>query len=608
MSRPLALLALALSAGLVLLGMPSFSGATYVGTTRNAASSVTASSDWTPPSVTVRNPDASVKDTVTVTADAADGESGVASVVVQYLPGGGSTWVTICTAATAPYSCSWNTRNVADGAYDLRARATDNAGYTTVSETVRTTVANAVVVVLEQPADVVRGTVPLTTTLSGAGSLTYKVDVQYVLADATNWRTITGCAALSSPYTCSWVTTSFTNDTYDLRAVAVTGTTSTISAVVGDVQVDNLAPAVTMTDPGTPLRGAVTFAATATDADSGVATVALQYAAAGTSTWKELCTLTTAPYSCRFDTLALADGSYSVRAVATDEAGNTTTSAVVANRVVDNTVSSVSLTNPGTYLSGTVNVTAVANSTAGVASVRIQRAATGSSTWTDLCTDTTSPYSCGWNTATVADGSYQLRAILLDGSGKLTTSAVSAGHVVDNSPLRAVDVQTTNGSGTAGKLSSGDVLRLTYSEQVSLSSLSAGWNGSSLAVAVRLRDGNSFTPGLGNKGDTLDVLRSVSGSTVVPLGSVRLGEDYVRSNRTVLLNATMTATTVTVNGVAATQITVVLGSVSSGSSSLRTVSAASTMQWTPSTSATDLTGRSCAVSTATETGASDREF
>lgn len=607
MSRPLALLALALSAGLVLLGMPSFSGATYVGTTRNTVSSVTASSDWTPPTVSVRTLGASVKDTVTVTADAADAESGIASVVVQYLPDGASTWTTICTVTTAPYSCSWNTKTVADGGYDLRARATDRAGYTTVSEVVRTTVANTLVVVLNEPADVVRGTVPLTTSLLGAGSLTYKVDVQYVLAGATNWRTITGCAALSSPYTCSWATSSFANDAYDLRAVAVTGTTSTTSAVVSDVEVDNLAPTVTMTDPGSPLRGSVTFAASAADANSGVAAVALQYAATGTSTWKELCTVTATPYSCRFDTLGLADGSYSVRAVATDEAGNATTSGVIASRIVDNTVSSVSLNDPGTDLTGTVDITAAANSTAGVTSVRIQRAPTGSATWSDLCTDTTAPYSCTWNTTTVVDGSYQLRAILLDGSGKTTTSAVSPGHIVDNSPLRGADVQTVNGTGTAGRLDSGDVVRLTYSDQVNLTSLSSGWNGSALGVVVRVRDGNTL--GLGNKGDTLDVLRTAGGA-VVPLGSVRLNEDYVKSNRTAQVNATMTATTVTVNGAPVTQVTLTLGSPAGNTASkwLRTVSLVSALRWTPSASATDLSGRACSVAPATETGASDREF
>ena len=605
MSRPIALLALALSAGLVLLGMPSFSGATYIATTANTTSSVAAASDWTPPSVSVRNPGVSVKDTVVITADASDGESGVAEVVVQYLPEGSSTWVTLCTATTAPYSCSWNTKTVADGGYDLRARATDRAGYTTVSDTVRTTVANNLVVVLTRPADVVRGTVPLSTALSGTGSLTYTVDVQYAVADTTSWRTITGCSSLSSPYTCSWSTTGIANGLYDLRAVAVTGgTSSTSSTVVAGVRVDNAAPtAVVMQDPGTPLRGSVTFAASATDAESGVATVLLQYAVSGTATWQELCTITTAPYSCRFDTAAVPDGTYSLRAVATDVAGNTTTSATVTNRVVDNTVSSVSLNDPGTYLEGTVNLTAVASSSAGVTSVRIQRAATGSSTWTDICTDTTSPYSCSWNTTAVADGSYQLPAVLLDGSGKTTVSAVSTGHLVDNTPLRGSDVQAVNGTGTAGRLDSGDVIRLTYTEQVNLSTLTSGWNGSALGVTVRLRDGNIL--GLGNKGDTLDVLRS---GAPVALGSVRLNEEYVASNQTVQLNATMTASTVTVNGTTATQVTLTLGTVVSGSNSLRTVTVSATMQWTPSATATDLTGRPCSTALVTESGTVDRDY
>ncbi len=604
MSRPLALLALALSAGLVLLGMPSFSGATYVGTTRNTLSSVTAASDWTPPSVSVRNPGTSVKGTVTVTADAADGESGIAQVVIEQSAEGSGTWTTLCTTTTAAYSCSWNTKNVTDGGRELRARATDVAGYVTVSDVVRTTVANNLLVTLSRPADAVRGTVPLTTTVTGAGSLTYRVDVQYVPAGGTSWSTITGCAGLASPYTCSWATAAFASGPYDLRAVAVTGTSSTTSAVVSGVLVDNTAPTVTMSDPGSPLRGSVTFAATASDAGSGIATVSVQYAATGTSTWTELCADTSAPYSCAFDTTRLADGSYALRAVATDLAGNSATSGAVANRVVDNTVSSVSLTSPGPYVSGTVTLTATASSTAGVTSVRIQRAPDGSATWTDLCTDTTSPYTCSWNTTGVADGTYSLRAVLLDGSGKTTVSTVSTGHVVDNTPLRAVDVQTT-GAATLGRLSSGDVMTLTYSEQVNLSSISSGWNGSALAVAVRLRDAALLGQGAS---DTVDVLSSAGSSTVVPLGSVRLNQDYVNANATTVANATMTATTVTVNGAPATQITLTVGSVVSGSASLRTVTLASTMQWTPSTSVTDLAGLACTSAVASETGPADREF
>ena len=96
---------------------------------------------------------------------------------------------------------------------------------------------------------------------------------------------------------------------------------------------DAVAPSgVTIADPGSPLRGTVTLSGTATDTGSGVASVRMQIAPAGTSTWSTACTDTTAPYSCSVDTTSIADGLYDVRALATDVAGNTATSAVVANR------------------------------------------------------------------------------------------------------------------------------------------------------------------------------------------------------------------------------------------------------------------------------------
>ncbi|MFP5394480.1 MAG: aconitase family protein, partial [Gammaproteobacteria bacterium] len=65
---------------------------------------------------------------------------------------------------------SWNTKLGADGSYRLRAVATDKAGYSTTSDTVTTTVANNLLVVLASPGDVVRGTVPVTATFDPVGS------------------------------------------------------------------------------------------------------------------------------------------------------------------------------------------------------------------------------------------------------------------------------------------------------------------------------------------------------------------------------------------------------------------------------------------------------
>ncbi|WP_269304004.1 Ig-like domain-containing protein [Aeromicrobium sp. HA] len=601
--RSLGLLAVLALLSVAALVAPGFSSAAFTSTTDSTAT-VTASPDWTPPTVTVTSPGTAVQGTVTVAAEASDSGLGVKDVTLEYSVVGSGTWTAMCTDTTAPYSCAWNTAALADGRYDLRARATDLAGYETTSDAVRTAVANKLLVVMNDPGDTVRGTVQLSAAAFNTGTLSHTVRIQYRLAGASTWST--ACSNLAAPYTCSWSSAAVTSGDYEFRAVLTAGTTTTTSEIVTDVTVDNVAPTVTMTDPGSPLSGTRTFAATAADAHSGVATVEIQYAASGTSTWKSLCTVEAEPWSCRAATNDLANGAYSFRAIATDEAGNATMSAAVANRVVDNTVSSVSLNDPGVLLSRTATLSAVASSTAGVTSVRIQYAPTGGSTWTDVCTDTTSPYSCTWDTTKVASAVYDLRAVLLDGSGRTTISALET-VPVDNSPLAGADVQTTNGSGSiAGQPGANDTVTFTYTAQVNPASIMAGWNGTSTNVQVRLRDGNVPALLRGSKGDTLDVM---NGSTVLGLGSVNLKGDYVRFLRTVSINATMTAGTVTVNGLERTVVTLKLGTFASGKAGdLKTSTTAAAMVWTPSSAATDLSGNRCSTTNVTETGTADKDF
>lgn len=590
-----------LAAGLVLLiALPVFASAGFSATIR-ATATVRSAADWTPPTVSVASPGGTVKDTVTLTASAADGESGIREVVIQHHPPNGTGWVTLCTVASSPYSCAWNTRAVANGTHVLRARATDHAGYATTSGTVTTVVANSVVVVLGDPGDVVRGTVSLPVTIHNPPLLVTSVSVEHAVAGSGTWKPV--CTKLTSPYTCSWTSTTVANDSYDLRAVVVSGTSTWTSAVRTDVLVDNLAPTVTMTDPGSPLRGTVTLTTVPTDTHSGVASVRIQRSPNGGSTWTDTCTVTSAPHSCRFDTTTIADGTWAFRAIATDVAGNATTSAAVTGRVVDNTVSSVSLEDPGAYLTGTVALRASANSTAGVDRVVVQRAPAGTTTWTDVCTVTTSPYTCAWNTTTVADGLHDLRALLVDGLGRQTISAVVVGRRVDNSPLRGLDLQAANGGGTAGRMDAGDTLTLTFSRQVRPATVTSGWTGAAQAVSVRVRDGNTL--GLGNRGDTLDV--QLVGS-VVNLGSVNLQDDYVKTGKTVVLNATMTAGTVTTDGVVRSTITLLLGTVGSGANDVRSALTAAHMAWTPSAAVLDANGNACSTAPVTETGTPDKEF
>ncbi|WP_104107044.1 Ig-like domain-containing protein [Nocardioides sp. 616] len=220
------------------LSFPGFSSAAFSART-TATATVTAAADWTPPTVSMVEPGVFVRGTRPVVATATDRETGIAGVTVQQLSPGG-TWTTLCMPTSAPYSCSWNTRERADGQYSLRAVALDKAGYQATSAPVRTTV-------------------------------------------------------------------------------------------------DNLAPTVTMVDPGATLTGVRTFSAgNVADATSGVARVVLQHAPTGTTAYQDLCTMAAAPWSCSTPTAALTDGRYDFRAVATDRAGNETVSPVVANRLVDN--------------------------------------------------------------------------------------------------------------------------------------------------------------------------------------------------------------------------------------------------------------------------------
>jgi hypothetical protein len=484
------------------------------------------------------------------------------------------------------------------------------ADYNSASSNPQTQVSSAAdwvppTVSLSDPGTAIRGVVKLTASSEDTyGSGVASVRIQRSLAGAGAWTDV--CTATTPPYSCGFDTAALANDYYDLRAVASDAAGFTSTDTIADVQVDNLAPAVTMIDPGSKLSGVVTLAAEASDADSGVASVTIQRAASGSTSWTDVCTTTASPYTCRFDTRTVAEGSYDFRAVAADSAGNAKTSATIQNRRIDNTVSSISLEDPGAYLHGSVALTANASSGAGIASVTIQRAPAGKSTWTDVCRLTVAPYGCPFDTTLVTDGAYDLRAVMVTGSGSQYTSATVAGRQVDNTETRGVDVQAFNRSGgTAGRLESGDTVSFTYSEQMSAASILSGWSGAGpIAIYARLRDGNLV--GTGSTGDTLQFSANAAGSAQLRLGSVNLHGDFVKNNKTSVFAATLSTSTRTVGASVLSDFTVTLGALSSGGA-LKTAATAQ-MTWTPSPLATDLSGNPCSTAPVAESGALDRDF
>jgi large repetitive protein len=191
--------------------------------------------------------------------------------------------------------------------------------------------------------------------------------------------------------------------------------------------VDATAPGGGLTDPGSPLRGTVSLSASPSDGGAGVRDVEFQYSPADAGTWTTIAIDNSAPYTASWDTTAVGDGLYDLRIVVTDNALNTTASAPIEDRLVDNTAPSATMNDPGATLRGTVSLTSSVDdgpSGSGVATVTYQRSPADAGTWTTVAQS--------WDTTASPDGLYDLRIVASDNAGNSQTSAVVEDRRVDN--------------------------------------------------------------------------------------------------------------------------------------------------------------------------------
>lgn len=342
----------------------------------------------------------------------------------------------------------------------------------------------------------------------------------------------------------------------------------------------------------------MTLTATATDSVTSVASVSIQRRS-GAAAWVDICTPAAAPFTCALDTTALLNELSSFRAIATDSLARTTTSATAANREIDNAAPTATLTNPGSPLSGTVNLAATASDAdSGVAAVTFQISPTGLGTWTDLCVDSATPFACAWDTTLVTNDDYDLRVRVTDNAGNTATSAaVSARRVTNIPPAVGFDLQTTNGQ-TPDRLASGDTISLTWTRAMEPSSLIPNWSGWFATTAyVRLRDNG--------QADVLDFWTSIFATGATGLGSVNLNGDFISAGNTTVFTALASPSSTTVNGTSASTVTIQL--LTPTGSGLRTNTTNVAMVWTPSASATDTSGVPASTAPVTESGTLDRD-
>jgi regulation of enolase protein 1 (concanavalin A-like superfamily) len=194
------------------------------------------------------------------------------------------------------------------------------------------------------------------------------------------------------------------------------------------VSLSSLGDGATFTAPAS-----ISMGATAADSDGTVAKVEFFN---GTTL---LGTDTTSPYTFSWGNVAA--GSYTLKAVATDNAGASATSTAVTVTVNANTPPAVSLTSPaaGTSFMAPASTTVAATATdAGGSIVRVDFYAGA----TLLSSDTTSPYSVSWSN--VPAGSYVLTAKATDNAGASTTSVgVSVTVNANQAPTVSLTSPTT---------------------------------------------------------------------------------------------------------------------------------------------------------------------
>ncbi len=336
----------------------------------SAPTVLTFTNDSTGPSGTVTAPAAAANvrgSSVAVSSgDAADGGSGVASVQFQRSPAGAGTWTNIGAADTSsPYSVNWDTTAVADGLYDLRAVIADNVGNSTTTATVanvrvdNTLPTNALSLQSISPAGAAfqngatvyyrgaaAGSLQLRNTVSDAGSGPASATFPALGGTVGTWthtaQTVNTPAG--GPYTTTntfaWNAGETNSPTESVTSQDAAGNTSGASVLTFTNDSTNPTGSITGPAASSSVRGsAVAVSSNSADGGSGVASAQFQRSPAGAGTWTNIGVAdTTSPYSVNWDTTAVTDGLYDLRVITTDNVGNSFTSALVTNVLVDNTL------------------------------------------------------------------------------------------------------------------------------------------------------------------------------------------------------------------------------------------------------------------------------
>jgi len=522
-----------------------------VGNANTVALSAKTIDNTAPDSASVTSPAASADEagTISLSALAHDGTSGVGAVAFQVKSFGAPAFVTVDADTSAPYTGSWNSIGSPDGPTQVRVAVTDVAGNGPFySAPVTFTVDNTSPTLTLVAPDYARGSTNLSVSNGSAdiASVTYEVSPH----GAGTWTTVGSSS--TAPFTAAWPTGALADGLYDVRASATDHGGNPGADTKLSVRVDNTDPTGALTAPAigaTVGGGAVALAATAGDpGGSGVASVVFQYRAGSAGPFSTAATDVSSPFTGSWDVSALPSGSYEVQVVVTDNAGNPHTYSL-RTITVDSTPPTLSSFAVAPVIGGNTPLSVSTSVDTDNATYEIKP--TSGSTWLQVASSSSGPsYNATFATNGVSDGTYDIRATVADQFGNATSLVVNNVQI-DNTPPDVISSDPADGS----MIASTDHIDLVANETIASVTQLALDNQPSAVVPVLSGSSVHFPTGLlapGNHALTGNLVDSNGNSrpfrvnvTVTdgaPLGTATMSKNVAWGATTTLVASTGLAT------------------------------------------------------------------
>jgi hypothetical protein len=343
---------------------------------------------------------------INIEANATDSDGTITKVEFYFTINNKDT-ILIGSSTASPYQISWTP--LSTGTYKLIAKATDNNGG--ISKAAITVTVTNTLPTISIVAPTNNSSFPFATDME------FKVNAVDADGNVTKVEYFNGTTKIgestSTPFSFIWKNIPL--GTYTITAKATDNIGGTATSLPIQFSITNTPPVVNITAPLNNAKfspGAnITIAATATDGDGTITKVEFFY-----NSTNLIGSDNTSPYSINWNNVP--EGSYTITARATDNAGATATKTI--NITVVNNPPTVKITSPANlsvYETGAdIEITADALDSDGSISKVVFYNGT-----TILGEDLTGPYSYTW--ANVQNGTYSLTAVAYDNLGKQNVSA-----------------------------------------------------------------------------------------------------------------------------------------------------------------------------------------